>query len=64
MPAGLDIVSLAIGLSQVLTGILLHVHFKKHGVRPVWRILAVLVTLCGFFVAFGEFFYQLGRHSR
>jgi hypothetical protein len=64
MPAGLDIVSLAIGLSQVLTGILLHVHFKKHGFSPVWRILAVLVTLCGFFVAFGEFFYQLGRHSR
>ncbi len=32
--------------------------------RPVWRILAVLVTLCGFFVACGEFFYQLGRHSR
>jgi hypothetical protein len=64
MPAGLDIVSLAIGLSQVLTGILLHAHFKKHGSRPIWRILAVLVTLCGFFVAFGEFFYQLGRHSR
>jgi hypothetical protein len=64
MPAGLDIVSLAIGLSQVLTGILLPAHFKKHGFSPVWRILAVLVTLCGFFVAFGEFFYQLGRHSR
>ena len=35
-----------------------------NGFRPIWRILAVLVTLCGLFVAFGEFFYQLGRHSR
>ena len=64
MPAGLDIVSLAIGLSQVVTGALLLAHFKKQGFRPIWRISAILVMLCGFFVAFGEFFYQLGRHSR
>lgn len=64
MPQGQDVGSLAIGFSQVLTGILLHAHFKKHRSRPIWRILAVLVTLCGFFVAFGEFFYQLSRHSR
>jgi hypothetical protein len=64
MPAGLDIVSLAIGLSQVVTGALLLAHFKKQGFRPIWRISAILVMLCGFFVAFGEFVYQLGRHSR
>jgi hypothetical protein len=64
MPAGLDIVSLAIGLSLVVTGALQLAHFRKHGFRPIWRITAILVMLWGFFLAFGEFFYQLGRHSR
>lgn len=64
MPAGLNIVDLAIGLSLVVTGALYYAHFKKHASRPIWRITAILVMLWGFFLAFGDFFYQLGRNSR
>jgi len=60
MPVGLDIVDLAIGLSQVVMGAVLYAYLKKNGSRPIWRKLAIFQMVCGFFVAFGEFFFRLG----
>lgn len=35
MPAGLDVVDLAIGLSQVMMGAVPYAHLKKNGSRPI-----------------------------
>jgi hypothetical protein len=54
------IADLVIGLLAVVNGAVLLHHFRKHGERfAKWRVACFFMMLCGFLVAFGEFFYDL-----
>jgi hypothetical protein len=59
LPA-IRITDLLIGLLTVVNGAILLHHFRKHGERfAKYRIVCFSIMLSGFFVAFGEFFYDL-----
>ena len=51
---------LIVGGLLILTGALLHSHFRKDPSRTVrQRILSLGIMLIGFFLALGKFFYSL-----
>jgi len=51
---------LVVGSLLVLTGYLLHSHFRKNpSSSSTQRIFSIIIILIGFFLIFGDFFYNL-----
>jgi len=52
--------NLVVGPLLILTGSILLSHFRKNPAsKPTQRILSIIIILIGFFLAFGNFFYNL-----
>lgn len=52
--------NLVVGPLLILTGYILLSHFRKNpSSKPTQRIFSIIIILIGFFLIFGNFFYNL-----
>lgn len=51
---------LVVGSLLILTGYILLSHFRKNpSSKPTQRIFSIIIIIIGFFLIFGNFFYNL-----